>query len=108
MGDRDRQLLFGIVGDFGLFALQLWSQKSFVVSSGLKYFSELVFLVNSDEMEAARAVKLEERDTGLDGRPIPVVVQPLIVAFGTPEVKDYQKRKIWSKAVAWVSNRLAQ
>ena len=56
-------------------------------------------------MEAARAVRLEENDAALDGRPIPVVVQPLITARGTPKGKDYQKRKIWSKAVVWVSSK---
>jgi hypothetical protein len=97
--------LLDVVVEFGLLALQLWSQKSHVVYHGLNYFSKLSFSVNSDEMQAARVVRLEENDARLDGRPIPIVVQPLIVAFGTPDGKDYQKRKIWSKAVVWVSNK---
>src|SRR5439155_25802344 len=78
---------------------------SVVAYYGVEHFAKKSFSVHSTEMEAARAVRLEENDTALDGRPIPVVVQPLIVAWGTPEGKDYQKRKIWSKAVVWVSSK---
>ena len=103
--DQDKRRLLDIVMDFGSLALQLWSQKSEVVCYGLRSFSEQPFSVGSGEMRAARAVRLEENDPALDGRPIPVVVQPLIVAFGTPEGEGYQKRKIWSKAVVWVSSK---
>jgi hypothetical protein len=105
MDGQDKRRLLDIVIEFGSFALKLWSQKSVISIYGLRHFSEKAFSVSSAEMEAARAVRLEESDSGLDGRPIPVVVQPLIVAYGTPEGKDYEKRKIWSKAVVWVSSK---
>lgn len=101
----EQQQLRDVVVDFGEFALQLWSQKYDVKYQTLKQLECRSFSVTAEDMEAARAVRLDENDTALDGRPIQAVVQPLIEGYGTPEGKEYDKRKIWSRAVVWISNK---
>lgn len=90
---------------FGELALQLWSTKIDIRYCHLGTYGNTQFALASEEMQAARVVRLDEYDTALDGRPIQVVVQPMIAAFGTPDGKEYQKKKIWAKAGVWISNK---
>jgi hypothetical protein len=96
--------LSDLVARFGELALQLWSTKLNIVYY-LREYGNILFAPVSEENQASRVVRLDEYDTALDGRPIQAVVQPVIAAFGAPDEKEYQKRKIWAKAVVWISNR---
>ncbi|KAJ9610388.1 hypothetical protein H2200_005165 [Cladophialophora chaetospira] len=95
--------LLGIVAAFGDFAIELWSQKYDVRYFCLNSFERGVYKVSDERMELARAVGVEEGDVSLDGRPIPCVVQPLIIGCGTSDGKNYDISRVWSKAVVWVS-----
>ncbi|KPI45756.1 uncharacterized protein AB675_251 [Cyphellophora attinorum] len=105
LSKRERSDFAELVQKFGNLALQLWSQNhepKYVLPRMLK---GMQFKHSSPDMEAARVVGLEKGDRSLDGRPIMVVLQPLIQGFGDQNGHDYDKHRIWSKAVVWVSNR---
>ncbi|EXJ65389.1 hypothetical protein A1O7_01730 [Cladophialophora yegresii CBS 114405] len=95
--------LLSIVAAFGDFAIEIWSQKYDVQYFCLNSFERDVYKVSDERMELARAVGVEEGDVSLDGRPIPCVVQPLILGYGTSDGKNYDRKRVWSKAVVWVS-----
>lgn len=101
--ESDRDELVTIMESFGNLSIELWSQKTNVRCHFLEAFADQVYTQADKHMEIAQAVGIEDGDTRLDGRPIPVVVQPLILGFGTHDGKDYEKCKIWSRAVVWVS-----
>ena len=103
LSQRERESLLDVYRTFGNFALQLWSQKYDILYRSLPWFQDWVFMSSAQEMIAARAVKLDDQDRSLDGRPIALVLQPLIQGFGTPDGKEYRKAKVWSKAVVWIS-----
>lgn len=98
----DMDELTRIIESFGNFAIELWSQNTRLTCVYLESFEDKVYHHADKHMEIARAVGIDESDTKLDGRPIPVVVQPLILGYGTHDGKDYEKYKVWSKAVVWV------
>lgn len=89
----------------GKFALRLWSTKLGVETETLDEFHDRPFAQQSDTMQAARAVRLDENDASLNGRPIQVVLQPLIVGIGETDGKGSGKKRVWSKAIVWVSRR---
>lgn len=95
--------LLAIVAAFGDFSIELWSQKSNVKYYGLKQLEDRVYAVADEEIDLARAVGVEEGDTGLDGRPIPVVVQPLVLGYGSHDGREYDRSRIWSRAIVWVN-----
>ncbi len=95
--------LLAIVTAFGNFAIELWSQKYQVRYFCLNKFENRPYRESDEDTELARAVGVEDGDMSLDGRPIPCVVQPLIVGAGSNDGKDYDKSRVWSKAVVWVS-----
>lgn len=105
LDQEELEILLNIVSRFGEFALQLWALKTEIKFEELAYFRHKKFGVHSPEMAAAHIVQLEPGDTRLDGRPISIVVQPLIVALRKADDKKPEKRKIWAKGVVWLSNR---
>lgn len=105
LDQEELEILLNIISRFGEFALQLWALKTEINFEELAYFRHKKFGVHSPEMAAAHIVQLEPGDTRLDGRPISIVVQPLIVALRKADNKKPEKRKIWAKGVVWLSNR---
>jgi len=105
LDQEELEILLNIISRFGEFALQLWALKTEINFEELAYFRHKKFRVHSQEMAAAHIVQLEPGDTRLDGRPISIVVQPLIVALRKADDKKPEKWKIWAKGVVWLSNR---
>lgn len=60
------------------------------------------FCLKSPEMEAHSTMLLDDDDTRLDGREVDFVVSPLIRAWGNESGENYDKFKVWSKAVVWI------
>ena len=82
----------------------LWAQKVEIGSFGGRELLKKPFEVYSREIEAHASHKLEEGDRELDGKPIQLVVEPAIVAWGNEYGEGYDQYKVWTKAVVWVSS----
>jgi len=102
---EERNILLGVVTKFGDLALELWGLKREIKLEGLDYFADKPFQVRSAEMVAAKITQLQEGSTRLDGRKIPLVIQPMIASYVRIEGRNAPRRIIWSKGVVWVSNR---
>ena len=102
---EERNILLGVVTKFGDLALELWGLKREIKLEGLDYFADKPFQVRSAEMVAAKITQLQEGSIRLDGRRIPLVIQPMIASYVKIEGKNARRRIIWAKGVVWVSNR---
>ena len=92
----------------GEFTCRLWAQKVFISVLGAKELLKQPFRANSEEYEAHATHKLELGDTTMDGKSIQLVVEPAIVAWGNERGESYHLRKVWSKAVVWLSSSPAE
>lgn len=81
----------------------LWAQKVEIGSLGRRKLLKKAFEVQSREFEAHASHRLEEGDRELNGKPIQLVVEPAIVAWGNEYGEGYDQYKVWAKAVVWVS-----
>ena len=86
----------------------LWAQKVAVSSLARERLLKRPFDVRSREFEAHAFHKLEEGETDLDGKPIQLIVEPAIVAWGNEYGRGYDRYKVWTKAVVWVSSPVAE
>jgi hypothetical protein len=91
-GPNSGRFCAALVARFGELALRLWSTEVNIEYYHIEEYDNASFVLASEEMQAARVMRLAEYDTALNGRPIQVVVQPMIAAFGTPDGKEYQKK----------------
>lgn len=78
-------------------ALSLWAQRTSIACYGQQHLHE--FNSSSPFMTAHRLQHLDEDDTRLDGRKILMCIQPAVLAFGNEDGEDYDKSKVWAKAV---------
>lgn len=100
--ERRTQLL-QIFRDAGDLFSALWAQKVEIGTLGGKELLKTPFDVQSRKVEAHASHMLEEGDKDLDGKPIQLVVEPAIVAWGNEYGEGYNQYKIWTKAVVWMS-----
>jgi len=50
-------------------------------------------------------VRYDDHEDGLRGRPVTIMVHPLLEVYGTEEAKDYDKGRVWAKGVVWLDSR---
>ena len=70
----------------------------------MKEMGRPVFDLDSEGMEPHGLVRYDEHEDNLHGKPISVVVHPLLKAFGTDEAKNYDKSRVWAPAVVWLDS----
>ncbi|KAF2462661.1 uncharacterized protein BDR25DRAFT_386277 [Lindgomyces ingoldianus] len=103
---EEEELLVGLIARFADLTSKLWCLKADIEFHGLDHFGgEVRFRVCSNEMSGAQVLSLEDGSTRLDGRPIPLVIQPKIDASRKTGCNHAGKRTIWAKGVVWVSNQ---
>ncbi|KAF1995079.1 hypothetical protein P154DRAFT_581215 [Amniculicola lignicola CBS 123094] len=102
---KEKELLIKIISKFVDLTSKLWCLKTDIQYHGLGHLEDNTrFSVGSKDLVAARILQLEDGDTRLDGRPIPLVLRPKIDA--SPRLGSGGKeRVVWAKGVVWVSNR---
>ena len=100
--ERRTQLL-EIFRSTGEMFSRLWSQKACIEVWDLHTISKYLFKLESDHLEAHATHKLEAGDTSMDGKPIEIVVEPAIIAWGNERGESYNTHKVWAKAVVRMS-----
>lgn len=107
ISQEDKDWLVDIASRFGEFSIELWSLKAKISVEELPVLRSKRFVGHSMELTAARGVGLDDSNSAsCDGRPITMVLQPLIFAYRKPAgEKMLEQKKVWAKAVVWVSNR---
>ncbi|KAK6347333.1 hypothetical protein TWF696_007402 [Orbilia brochopaga] len=94
-----------IFNDIADIAFSLWSQKAFLTVRGFKHLTGVPFNWDSLHVQAHALHHLSRpgKTHSRDGDPIAMVVQPEIVAYGNEEGEEYDKEKVWAKAVISLS-----
>ena len=97
---RMHQGIYDLIFNAGEVSARLWTQRTYMDFASLS--SLKTFHVDNEIMTAHRLHKLDDDDHRLDGKPIIAVIQPGIVAYGDNNGENYDKRKVWAKAVVLV------
>jgi hypothetical protein len=87
----------------GQLASSLWTRRAFMKPYGLQNLAG--YANDSPVMTAHRLHHLDEDDKSLDGNKALAVIQPVILAHGNEEGENYDKWKVWSKAVVLVEEK---
>lgn len=86
-------------------SLQLWSQKAFLSVRGFPDVKDTPFSWDSSHVQAHALHHLSRpgKTHSRDGDPIHMVIQPEIVAYGNEDGSEYDKEKVWARAVVALS-----
>ncbi|KAL7947534.1 hypothetical protein V8C42DRAFT_288560 [Trichoderma barbatum] len=100
--DQALKDLIQLFVDFGSMTLNLWKTRTIIKVYGLPNFAKYKFSVDSIFIEADGVTSLASRRR-LQGRPIGVVIRPLITSEPLGQDGEASKEIVWLKAVGWVS-----
>lgn len=93
-----------IVENFAELAIEILLNTSAPKCFYLEAFKHTPYTAANKQMDLAAAVRGEEGDSRLDGRPIPVLLKPFMMGFDRLDGSQSGKGKIWSQAVVRVNN----
>lgn len=71
----------------------------------LKHLGRLAFNPESKDLIPHSSVKFEQFEDLLEGRPISLIVHPLLQLYGTNDAKDYDRGSVWAPAEVWLDSR---
>ena len=94
----DLQAIISSTGD----AFTMLARQRVRISASARRHEGSPFQSSSNEIELHPSLWSEEDELKADGKPVHMVVQPAILAFGDEEGKHYNQSKIWVKGVVWV------
>lgn len=77
----------------------IWKRRAALEIRGLEYYQRQPYRGDSEEMEAHRVHRLEERGREADGRGVRMVVQPGFFPRGDEDGEGYERVKVWGKAM---------
>jgi hypothetical protein len=86
----------------------LWTQKTTLECCTLQEMQRLknlAFDADSEYLKPHTLVRYDEHEDHLKGRPITLIVHPLLLARGTDEGKDYGSKRIWASAEVWLDSK---
>ncbi|KAK0103677.1 hypothetical protein ONS95_005687 [Cadophora gregata] len=87
------------------FSYQLWTRRTEVRCYGLREMGEPTFSVNNPETQPHSLLRYDNHEDLLEGRPITVVVHPLIKVYGTGAAEQYDCDRVWMRAEVWLDSR---
>ena len=64
-----------------------------------------IFDVENPHLVPHPLVHPENHEDQLKGRPIAVIVHPLLQVYGTDEAKDYGEGRLWVPAEVWLDSK---
>lgn len=96
------QKLQAIYHDAALLSYKLWTRKVALRCTTLKDLKNPTFDPQSQSFQPHSLVRPDKYEDQLLGRPISVMVHPLLEAFGTDEGEDYLEGRVWAAGVVWL------
>jgi hypothetical protein len=83
---------------------QVWTRRTTIRFFTLQDMNGPDFNIDSPYMEPHTMVRWDRHEDQLFGHPILVVVHPIVEAYGTDEAEDYDRGRVWAKAVVWLES----
>ena len=83
----------------------MWTRRATMKCYTLKHLGPLAFNPESKDLIPHSSVKFDQFEDLLEGRPISLIVHPLLQLYGTNDAKDYDRGSVWAPAEVWLDSR---
>jgi len=107
--EETNQKVRAIYKEAAMLSYRLWTQKTTLRCFSLQDLQEiekLVFDADDEYLKPNPLVGYYKHEDQLKGKPITLIVHPLILVFGTSEGKDYDSERIWASGEVWLNSKL--
>jgi hypothetical protein len=103
--EEKKKELQAIYQQAGTLSYRLWTQRTNLRCTTLREMGRQTFDADNEYLTPHSLVRYDDHENQLKGKPITLIVHPLIEALGTSEGKDYGSRRIWACAEVWLDSR---
>ena len=101
--DECRSSLEMLFQSAGKLSTRLWTQRPALRCDYLQQLQQLPFSISSPVLQAHTLHRLDDpEDRSLDRKLVRIVVHPAVFGIGTHDADNYDKARIWTKAVVWL------
>ena len=76
--------------------------------SGLDELARPTFNIDDPRLVPHTLVRYDEHGDQLRGKPITVIVHPLLEVYGTDEAENYGDARVWAPAEVWLDSKPSQ
>ena len=104
--EGSKKTLEGIYHEAATLSYRLWTQRTNLKCFTLQELKRKPFDADSKYLTPHSLVRYDDYEDQLKGKPITLIVHPLLLAFGTGEGEDRDSRKIWASAEVWLDSKL--
>jgi hypothetical protein len=84
----------------------LWTRRTEMRCYTLRDIKQPGFDAESPLFDPDTLMRHEDHDDQLKGKPITILVHPLLKVAGTDEAKDYDQERVWVKGVVWLDSKV--
>jgi hypothetical protein len=97
--------LQAIYREAGTVSYMLWTRRTTMRCYTLHEMGRPLFNPDSQRLAPHTSVKYDNHKDQLKGKPISVLVHPLLEVYGTDDAKDYDQGRTWASAEVWLDSR---
>jgi hypothetical protein len=83
----------------------LWTRRTTMKCVTLQEMDRPIFDVENAYLVLHPLVHPENHKDELKGRPITLIVHPLLQVYGTDEARDYDEGRVWIPAEVWLDSK---
>jgi hypothetical protein len=105
--DEISKRLKDIYQEAAALSYRLWTQRTTLSCLTLRDIEPQTFDAESEYLKPHPLVRYDEHEDDLKGKPISLIVHPLIQVFGTNEGEDYDSGRIWASGEVWLDSSQA-
>jgi hypothetical protein len=102
--DKAAKKLRKIYNDAAIQSYMLWTRRTEMRVYTLRDMPQPCFDAESPDFDPDALMRPENHDGHLKGKPITVLVHPLLEVAGTDAATDYDKSRVWAKGIVWVDS----
>jgi hypothetical protein len=83
----------------------MWTRRATLKCCTLRHLHQPTFDPESKDLIPHSSVKFDQFEDQLEGRPITLIVHPLLQLYGTNDAKNYDQGSVWAPAEVWLDSR---
>lgn len=83
----------------------MWTRRATLKCYTLRHLHQQTFHPESKNLIPHSSVKFDQFEDQLEGRPISLIVHPLLELYGTNDAKNYDQGSVWAPAEVWLDSR---
>jgi hypothetical protein len=103
--EERRKWLNDIYQEAATLSYRLWTQKTTLRCMTLRDMEHQTFDAESEYLKPHPLVRYDEHEDQLKGKPITLMVHPLLQVFGTDDGKSYDSGRIWASGEVWLDSK---